>query len=207
MPAAFRITAKAPGFSGQARISPALWISRTSAPSTSHGVLTSMPVFSVMSSSMNSMLSLTTAAFMPVEEPTLSWSIEPLSWSSFGGDAHLLAEELAEFVGDQAVVDADRAGLRAAPAEVAAVGQLDQARDQRPVELDVAVLPGREQAAVLDVLEVEAAQDLGAVGRPVELVAAAGLVDVAGVGAGLALRAVLHGEQQRLQEGPVVLAW
>ena len=63
-----------------------------------------------------------------------------------GRNAHLLAEQLAQLVGDEAVVDADRAGLRAAPAEVAAVGQLDQARDQRPVQLDVAVLPAPRAA-------------------------------------------------------------
>ncbi len=94
---------------------------------------------------MNSTLSLTTTGFMPVEEPTLSWSMEPLLVQLLGGDAHLLAEELSELVGHQAVVGADGAGLGAAAAEVAAVGQLDQARHQRPVQLDVAVLPGRKQ--------------------------------------------------------------
>jgi hypothetical protein len=51
-----------------------------------------------MSSSMNSMLSLTTRAFMPVEEPTLSCSMEPFSWSSFGLMPISMAEELADLV-------------------------------------------------------------------------------------------------------------
>jgi len=63
-------------------ISPALWISRMSAPSLSKGVSTVIPVFSVTSSSMNSMLSLTTRSFIPVEDPTLSCSTEPDSWIS-----------------------------------------------------------------------------------------------------------------------------
>ena len=121
------------------------------------------------------------------------------------GDPHLLAEQLAQLVRHQAVVGADRAGLRAAPAQVAAVGQLDQPRHQRPVHLHVAVLPGREQAAVLDELEVQPAHQLRPVGRPVELVAPARLEDMARLGARLALRAVLHAEHERLEEGPVVL--
>ncbi len=83
-PATSKITPNAPGFIGQAMISPALWISRMSAPALSQGVLTVMPVFSETSSSMNSMLSLATSLFMPVEEPTFSCRTEPLSWSSFG---------------------------------------------------------------------------------------------------------------------------
>ncbi len=83
-PAASKTVVKAPGFSGQAMISPALWMSRMSAPSTSHGVLISMPVRSEVSSSMNSMLSLTISGVMPVDDPTASCSTEPLSWISFG---------------------------------------------------------------------------------------------------------------------------
>ncbi len=60
-------------------------------------------------------------------------------------------------------------------------------------------------AAVLDVLEVQAAQDLRAEGGPVQLVAPAGLEDVAGSEQVWQRGAVLHGQQQRLQEGPVVL--
>ena len=63
--------------------------------------------------------------------------------------------------------------------------------------------PGR---LALDVLVVDAAQHLGAIGRAVERVAAALLVDVTGLGAGLALGAVVHRQEQRLQEGPVGLA-
>ena len=48
----------------------------------SNGVSTSMPVSSVISSSMNSILSLTTAGFMPVDEPTLSCWTDPSSCSS-----------------------------------------------------------------------------------------------------------------------------
>ncbi len=55
-----------------------------SAPSLSHGVLIEIPVRSAVSSSMNSMLSLTTSGVMPVEEPTVSCSTEPSSWSSRG---------------------------------------------------------------------------------------------------------------------------
>ena len=76
MPAACRIRAKAPGFSGHAMISPALWISRTSAPSTSQGVSTSMPVFSLMSSSMNAILSFTRRRSCRWKSPpsTAAWS-------------------------------------------------------------------------------------------------------------------------------------
>jgi len=45
-------------------------------------------------------------------------------------------------------------------------------------------LESRHQAAVLDVLEVEPPHDLGAVGRPVEFIVPAGLVNVAGLRAG-----------------------
>jgi hypothetical protein len=76
-PAASKTVAKAPGFSGHDMISPALWMRRMSAPSTSHGVLIEIPVRSAVSSSMNSMLSLTTTGVMPVEEPTASCSTEP----------------------------------------------------------------------------------------------------------------------------------
>jgi hypothetical protein len=79
---------------------------------------------SVVSSSMNSMLSLTTRAFMPVEDPTLSCSIEPVSWSSLGLMPISMAGDLADLAREQTVVAADGAGLGAAPAQVAAVGEL-----------------------------------------------------------------------------------
>jgi hypothetical protein len=101
---------------------------------------------------------------------------------------------------------ADGAGLRAAPAEVAAVGELGQAGHGRPVELDLAVPEvGQQAAALLHVLLVEAAHDLGPVGGPVDRVLPAHLVDVAGLRAGVAARAVVHREHQRLEEGPVVV--
>ena len=55
----------------------------------------------------------------------------------------------------QAVVRADGAGLGAAAAEIAAVRQFREARHQRPVQLDIAVLPGGEQTAVFDVFEIQ----------------------------------------------------
>ena len=91
--------------------------------------------------------------------------------------------------------------MRAAAAEVAAVGQFGEGADGLPVELYRA-LP----APVLNVLEVEAAQDLGTVSGPVDLLAAAAGEDVAGLRAGLAADAVLDGDQERAKEGPVVLA-
>ena len=60
-----------------------------------------------------------------------------------------LAEELAQFVSRQTVVDADGAGLSAAAAEVAWVAELDEPRTQAPVEFDIAVLKCRREAAVL----------------------------------------------------------
>ena len=72
IPAALSISAKAPGLSGQAIISPALCIRRTSAPSLSQGVLTGTPVISSISSSIKSILSLTASEFIPVDEPTFN---------------------------------------------------------------------------------------------------------------------------------------
>ena len=83
-PAASKTVAKAPGFSGQAMISPALWMSRMSAPTLSNGVSMGKPVRSAVSSSMNSMLSLTIIGVIPVEDPTWSWRTDPSSWSSLG---------------------------------------------------------------------------------------------------------------------------
>ena len=51
----------------------------------------------------------------------------------------------------------------------------------------------------------DATHQVGAEERPVDLRPAAGLEDRASVRAGVALDAVLHGEQKRLEEGPVVL--
>ena len=149
-------------------ISPALCISRTSAPSTSQGVSTLMPVRSVMSSSMNSMLSFTASEFMPVDEPTFNCNIEPSRTPC--ANPHLLAEQLSQFARHQPVIAADRTGLRAAPAEVASMSQFGQPGHHGPVDLDVAVLPLRNHPAFFDVLEVEAAQDLRAKRRPVQLV-------------------------------------
>ncbi len=122
-----------------------------------------------------------------------------------GVDAHLHAEQFAQIVRHQAIVATDRAGLGAAPAQVAAIGQFGETGHQRPVQVDVAVLPGRDQAAAFDEFEIETAQDLGTIRRTVEFVASAGLENMARFRARLAAGAVLHGEQQRLQKGPVVL--
>jgi hypothetical protein len=66
------------------------------------------------------------------------------------------------------------------------------------------MLPGREKPAAFYMLEVEAAQNFRTERRPVEFVVTAGFEDVAGFRAGLAAGAMLHGEQQWLEEGPVV---
>ena len=100
-PAASKITAKAAGFIGQAMISPALWIKRISAPALSQGVFTERPVFSETSSSMNCTLSFTTRLFMPVERSHLELQHRAVLVVSPAADAHLLAEELADFVGHQ----------------------------------------------------------------------------------------------------------
>ena len=105
---------------------------------------------------------------------------------------------------DQAVIGADGAGLGTAPAEVAPVGEFDQAGHQRPVECDVAVPPRGQQAAVPDILVIEPAHGLGPEGRTVELMVAACLEDVTGVRAGLASGAMFHRKQERLQKGPIV---
>ena len=87
----------------------------------------------------------------------------------FGHDAHFLAEELANFVGDQAVVHANRAGLGATSAQVASLGEFRQTRDGRPVELDFAVAPRLQRSAVrFDVLLVESTKNLGTIGRPID---------------------------------------
>src|ERR1019366_7414001 len=82
-------------------------------------------------------------------------------------DPHLLAEQLSQFVGHQAIIEADWAGLRAPPAQVAAVRKLDEPRHQGPVQLDVAVLPGGEETAPFDALEIEPPQDFGAERRAI----------------------------------------
>ena len=110
---------------------------------------------------------------------TLSWSIEPLSWSSLAAILHLLAEQFAQFVSHQTVVCTNGTGLRAAAAQVATIGKFDEPRHERPIEFDVPVLPSGNQAAVLDVLEVKASHDLGTISRAIEFVPAAGLEDVA----------------------------
>ena len=124
-----------------------------------------------------------------------------------GRNPHLLAEKLAQFTSHQAVVGPDGTGLRTAPAKVAPVGKLDQPGYERPVQLDIAMLPGRKQAATFDVLEVEATHDFGTKCGTVELVPATGLKYVTGIRAGLALRTVLHRQHERLQECPVVFTF
>ena len=165
-----------------------------------------MPVFSLVSSSMKAMLSLTASAIHAGRRAHLQLQHRAVVVKLLGRDAHLLAEELAKFVGHQAVVRADGAGLGAPPAEIAAVRQLGQPRDQRPVQVDFAVLPGGEQAAAPHVLEIQAAHDLGAKRGAVQLVVPAGCENMAGIRAGLTPGAMLHGQKQRLQEGPVILA-
>ncbi len=71
--------------------------------------------------------------------------------------------------------------------------------------MDASVLPRRQQPAMLHKFEVEPPQNLRPKCRPVNLVVAARLKNVAALGARLASRAVLHGQQQRLQKRPVVL--
>ena len=120
-----------------------------------------------------------------------------------GVDAQFLAEQLADFAGDQTVVHADGTGLRAATAQVAAVGQFAQTRHGLPVQAHVAVAPFG-QRLLLDVLLVDAAEDFGPVVGPVHFILAGHLVEVAGIGAGVALGAVVHARFQHGQEGPVV---
>ena len=69
------------------------------------------------------------------------------------------------------------------------------------------MLKTRNGAAVLHVLEVEASKNFAAECGAIRLGVSAGFEDVAGAGARLAADAVLHGEEQRLQEGPVVLCF
>jgi hypothetical protein len=121
-------------------------------------------------------------------------------------DAQLLAEELAELPGDEAVVHPDRAGLGAAPAQRAAVRQLGQVDQQVPVDVDVVSPQLRKDAAAgLEVPVDDPAQDLAAEGGPVHLGPPGVCVDPAGVVAGLALDAVLQRQHQGLEERPVVL--
>ena len=147
MPAFCMMTAKAPGFSGHAMISPALCMSSTSAPSTSHGVLTVNPTLSLISSSMKSMLSLTTVGRHAGGGAHLELQHRAVGVSLRGRDPQLLAEELAQLVRDEAVVDADRARLAAAPAEGAAVGQLGEAGEGVPVQLRRARERGLDRVA------------------------------------------------------------
>ena len=120
-----------------------------------------------------------------------------------GIEAQFLAEELADFAGDQTVVHADGAGLGAATAQVAAVGQFAQTRHGLPVQAHVAVTPFG-QRFLFDILLVDAAEDFGPEVGPVHFILAGHLVQVAGVGAGIALGAVIHARFQHGQEGPVV---
>ncbi|HZD05229.1 MAG TPA: respiratory nitrate reductase subunit gamma, partial [Longimicrobiales bacterium] len=71
---------------------------------------------------------------------------------------------------------------------------------------DIAAPEGGQQLPRrLHVFVHQPAPDLGTVGGPVDLLLAAPLEDVAGVAARLAAHAVLQGEGQRLEEGPVVV--
>ena len=120
-----------------------------------------------------------------------------------GSEAHFLAEDLADFTGDHAVVDADGADLGAAAAQVAAVGQLAQTDDGLPVQREVTVTPFGERF-LLDVLVVDAAQDFRAEIGAVHLVLAAHLIEMAGGGAGVALGAAVHVGFEHVAEKPVV---
>ena len=155
---------------------------------------------------MNSRMFRSAAGVIPVRGADLELLDGPLLVDLLGGDAHLLAEELADLAADQGVVAPQRADLGAAPAEGAAVGQLRQPGEGLPVEVDVAALElPQERMFLLDVLADDPAQDLRPHGRPVDVLPAAGDIDRAGVGADLALHAVFQGVDQGLEKRPVVL--
>ena len=121
-----------------------------------------------------------------------------------GREAQFLAEQFADLTGDEAVVHTDGAGLGAATAKVAAVGQFAQTGNGLPVQAHVTVTPFG-QRLFLHILLVDAAEDFRAVVGTVHLVVAGHLVQMAGVGTGVALGAVVHAGFQHGQEGPVVL--
>ena len=117
-----------------------------------------------------------------------------------GGQAHLHAEYLADLAGRHAVVQPHRANLRAAAAQVAAIGRLAQPRDGLPVQVDVRPGEGAEQlAGAGEVLLVQLAQHVHAEDGAVDLVAVRRLVHMARLRACVALRAVLHRQAERLQ--------
>ena len=121
-----------------------------------------------------------------------------------GVPAEFLAEELAQFAGDEAVVHADGADLGAAAAQVAAVGKLGQTHDGLPVELGVAVTPLGE-GFLLHILLVDAAEQLGAEVRTIHFMFAGHFVEMACGRAGVALSAVVHRGVEHGKAGPVVL--
>ena len=120
-------------------------------------------------------------------------------------DSHLLAEDLAEFTRHQPVVNADRARLRAAAANGAAITQLHQPGNHRPAGVDVLPRDLREDLAPRSyVLFVQAPEYIGAKRRPINLLVTRFVINRACPGTRLALRAVLDRQKQRLQESPVV---
>ena len=121
-----------------------------------------------------------------------------------GVPAEFLAEELAQFTGDEAVIHTDGADLGAAAAQVAAVGKFRKTDHGLPVQVDVAVAP-LGQRFLLHILLVDAAEQLGTEVRTIHFMFAGHFVEVAGRGAGVALGAVVHGGVQHGKAGPVVL--
>ena len=123
-----------------------------------------------------------------------------------GGDSHLLAEDLPDLPADQGIVAAQRADLGAASAQRAAVGQLPQAGQGLPVEIDIAVLDLPEEGMfLLDVLADDSSKELRPHCGAVDILTAAGDVYRAGIGADLALDAVLEGVNEGLEKSPVVV--
>ena len=121
-----------------------------------------------------------------------------------GVPAEFLAEELAQFAGDEAVVHTDGAHLGAAAAQVAAVGEFGKTHHGLPVEFGVAVTPLGE-GFLLHILLVDAAEQFGAEVRTIHFMLVGHFVQMAGFRAGVALRAVVHGGVEHGEAGPVVL--
>ena len=128
----------------------------------------------------------------------------PLVVDLFGGNPQFLGKELADLMGDQAIVHPDRTNAGAPAAQGAAVGQLRQPGDRGPVQINVAGKLGREFPIGFDIFPVEPPQNFGPKVWAVNFLAPADFENRAGLGAGLAFGAVVHGKEKRLEESPVV---
>lgn len=117
----------------------------------------------------------------------------------FWNDTEFLAEDLADFFCQGAVIETEWASLCAATAKVAAVCVFTEAHNGFPVQINVCTSePCFELAFFVDVFFDQTTQNFDTPGWAIDLVSVSRNKDVAGIGAGVALCAVFNGQIQYL---------